>query len=324
MNNKIEVTSGDTYGRLTIIKEVEKHVYPSGETRRKFLAQCSCGSEPKQYLFNQLTSGQTRSCGCLNKERVTKHGMNDTRVYQCWADMKTRCDNTNNKFYDYYGGRGITYCDKWKTFDGFWEDMKDTYSDDLTLNRRDNDGNYCKNNCYWDTKNFQGHMRRKLVGADFKSVGLAYDQDGAIAAKIKINEQAVYLGRYQTEKQAAKAYDDASQMFYGDRPNRTEFIVDKIYEKVKYYMENLDTDLRKGGEDNPSAKLTREEVLSIVELYKQGIKQKEIANKFGIVQCTVSSICRGASWTSVTGIAKRSKNIDNGEYKVGNNAAEIH
>lgn len=307
MYNKINVSAGDVFGRLTIIKEVEKHVYPSGETRRKFLAQCSCGSEPKAYLFNQLTNGGTKSCGCLNKERVTKHGMNDTRAYQCWADMKTRCDNDKNKYYEYYGGRGITYDPKWKTFEGFWEDMKDTYSDDLTLNRRDNDGNYCKENCFWDTKNFQGHMRRKQSGTQFKSIGLAYDQDGVIVAKIKINEKPVYLGRYATEEEAAKAYDDASEMFYTDRPNKTKSCVDSIYEKVKYYMDNIGTDLRKGGEENPSAKLTNEKVLRIVELYKQGMKQKDIATMFGIVQCTVSSICRGASWSSVTGITPPQK-----------------
>ena len=304
MHNKIDVKPGDKYGRLTIIREVEKHVYPSGDTRRKFLAQCDCGSEPKSYLFNQLTSGKTKSCGCLDKETKTKHGMHKSRAYQCWADMKTRCDNPENKYYDYYGGRGITYCDKWKTFDGFWEDMKDTYSDDLTLNRRDNDGMYCKENCEWDTKNFQGHMRRKQQDTQFQSIGLAYDQLGRITARIKINENGVYLGIYNTESQAAKAYDDASEMFYGDRPNKTTFAEDEIYKKVKYYMGSIDKDLRENSENNPSAKLTKEDVLSIVEMYRQGMKQKDIADKFGIIQCTVSSICRGASWSKVTGITQ--------------------
>ena len=70
-------------------------------------------------------------------------------------------------------------------------------------------------------------------------------------------------------------------------------------------MDNIGVDLRKGGEENPSAKLTNEKVLRIVELYKQGMKQKDIAAMFDIVQCTVSSICRGDSWKSVTGITKK-------------------
>lgn len=238
VHNKINVNAGDVYGRLTIICEVEKHVYPSGETRRKFLAQCSCGSGPKTYLFNQLTTGKTKSCGCADIERKTKHGMYNSRAYQCWADMKTRCDNPENKYYDYYGGRGITYCDKWKTFDGFWEDMKETYSDELTLNRRDNDGIYCKENCEWDTKNFQGHMRRKQKNTMFKYMGLCLSGNKlAIESRIKVNEKPVYLGTYVTEEAAAKAYDDASEMFYGDRPNKTEKKDDEIYQRVKQTME---------------------------------------------------------------------------------------
>ncbi len=100
---------GKTYSRLTILEEVERHVYPSGDTRRKFLAQCSCGSTPKTYLISELRSGNTKSCGCQNRENLVSHGMYDTRAYQCWADMKTRCDNPKNKFYPDYGGRGITY-----------------------------------------------------------------------------------------------------------------------------------------------------------------------------------------------------------------------
>lgn len=236
VHNKIEVKAGDVYNRLTILREVEKHVYPSGDTRRKFLAQCSCGSEPKTYLFNQLTNGKTKSCGCLDLERKTSHGMHKARAYQCWADMKTRCDNPENKYYDYYGGRGITYCDKWETFDGFWSDMGDTYSDDLTLNRRDNDGIYCKENCEWDTKNFQGHMKRKKADTIFKFMGLSIDGK-YIRSRIMVNEHPVYLGIYRNELSAAKAYDDASEMFYGDRPNKTDRVDDEVYIKVKRLMD---------------------------------------------------------------------------------------
>ena len=116
--------------------------------------------------------------------------------------------------------------------------MKDAYSDDLTLNRRDNDGMYCKENCKWDTKNFQGHMRRKQKNTMFKYIGLVLaSNDVFIEAKIKVNECAVYLGTYKTEENAAKAYDDASEMFYGDRPNKTEKKDDEIYEKVKKIMD---------------------------------------------------------------------------------------
>lgn len=294
---------GKTYNRLTILEEVERHVYPSGDTRRKFLAQCSCGSPPKTYLISELRSGNTKSCGCQNRENLVSHGMHDTRAYQCWADMKTRCDNPKNRFYPDYGGRGITYCEKWKTFEGFWEDMKETYSDDLTLNRRNNDGPYCKENCEWDTKNFQGHMRRKLKGTKLESIGLVQDPLTLMFhARIKLNSKGVTLGSYKTESEAARAYDDASEIIYGDRPNKTEKVEDDLYRKVLWYLENKESDLRKI--KSPSAKLTEEQVLEIVKLYRSRMKQKEIAKKFNVQQSCISSICRGDSWTRITGIVK--------------------
>ncbi len=301
---KHTVNPGQVFGRLTVISEVEPHVYPSGDTRRKFLAQCSCGSEPKSYLYNQLTTGATKSCGCLNIENLTSHGMHDTRAYQCWADMKVRCDNKANAYYDYYGGRGITYCDKWKTFEGFWEDMKDTYSEDLTLNRRDNDGMYCKENCEWDTKNFQGHMRRKKSGAKLPFIGSSYDEKLCVyRVRMKIDEKPVSFGTYSKCEDAAKAYDDASELYYGDRPNKTERKDDKIFESVKWYMENKDVDLRKT-KRNPAARLMEEDVLTILKMYNDGVPQKEIAAKFNVSQTSISSIGLGRTWNKVTGLPK--------------------
>ena len=63
--------------------------------------------------------------------------------------MKARCNNPNNVSYRYYGGRGITYCDKWETFTGFWEDMKNSWKQDYTIDRIDSNKNYCKENCQW-------------------------------------------------------------------------------------------------------------------------------------------------------------------------------
>lgn len=299
MTNKLDVPTGTVFNRLTIIEETEKHIYPSGDTRRRFIAQCSCGSLPKAYLINELRAGHTKSCGCLDYEQKVTHGMHKHRAYQCWADMKTRCDCKDNKYYDYYGGRGITYCDKWKTFEGFWEDMSATYSEDLTLNRRNNDAGYCKENCMWDTNNFQGHMKRKKKNTIFEYFGLTNNRVGTITARIKINEKPVYLGSYTNEKQAAKAYDDASEMFYGDRPNKTDRKADEIYDRVNYYMTNLDNDLRIPGDKNPTAKLTYETAKKIRELFDQGIKQKDIAKQYEISQGTVSRVCRNVIWKEI-------------------------
>lgn len=91
---------------------------------------------------------------------TSSHKMSKTRQWTVYSAMKRRCNNKNNKR---YGGRGITYCDKWKTFNGFWKDMEEGYKDYLTLDRIDNDGNYCKENCRWTTNVQQANNRKTNV-----------------------------------------------------------------------------------------------------------------------------------------------------------------
>lgn len=232
MAKPMEVNVGDKFNKLTIIEELEPHVYPTGQRRRKFLVQCECGSLPKSVLLNGMVSGKTKSCGCYNAAKSKSHGMHDTRQYQCWADMKTRCLNPDHRCYSEYGARGITVCEKWLTFEGFWEDMGATYSDNLTLNRRDNDKGYSADNCEWDTKEFQGHMRRKLKGTALPEIGIRQTPKGRFTAHIKFHGRNLFLGSYATKQEATEAYDHASEFIYFDRPNKT----DGTRESVKKYV----------------------------------------------------------------------------------------
>lgn len=87
--------------------------------------------------------------------------MYGTTFYKKWAGMKTRCYNKNELRYKDWGGRGIKVCDEWQDFDGFYKDMFATYKEGLSLERIDNNGNYCKENCKWIPLAEQNNNSRK-------------------------------------------------------------------------------------------------------------------------------------------------------------------
>lgn len=90
-----------------------------------------------------------KTCYDCKHASHTTHHMTTTRQYDIWRAMLQRCENPNNKKYRIYGGRGIKVCEKWHTFEGFWEDNKDQYKDDLTIDRIDSNGNYEPSNVQW-------------------------------------------------------------------------------------------------------------------------------------------------------------------------------
>ncbi len=163
---KKNIETGQRFGRLVIVKEVEHHKMPSGRYRRMFLCKCDCGNEVTCSLAN-LTSGNTSSCGCLKRETASNnnstHRQSKTRLYRCWQHMKHRCYREDNENYSYYGGRGIIMCDEWKdSYENFskWA-IDNGYKDNLTIDRIDCDGNYEPSNCRWITQKEQTRNTRR-------------------------------------------------------------------------------------------------------------------------------------------------------------------
>lgn len=156
--------NNNKFGRLTIIKEVEPIVSPCGTKRRKFLCQCECGNQ-KLVQLGHLKTGHTVSCGCFHKETFNnyKHGLRSHRINVIWRGIRQRCLNTNNSRYKDYGGRGISMCNEWlEDFMSFYNwAISNGYSDQLSIDRIDVNGNYEPSNCRWATASEQNKNQRR-------------------------------------------------------------------------------------------------------------------------------------------------------------------
>ena len=191
--------TGKKFGKLEVIG-----VHDTGNRKTYYVCQCDCGNV-KVVRADSLISGATKSCGCIKKQQDktnltanNRHKMSGTRIYETWQDMKRRCYNKQNVRYNRYGGRGIKVCEEWlNNFQSFYDwAIRNGYSDDLTIDRIDNDGNYEPSNCRWSTVKEQCNNRSsninitignatkslmswcEIFNVDYKKVHARYQRNG--------------------------------------------------------------------------------------------------------------------------------------------------
>ncbi len=141
-------SNAEKYGSVTVLERLGK----------KCVGVCDCGTR-RLFNYYKLRSGRARSCGCRQSEGAIKHGLSAHPLYGVWNAMVQRCKNPNSLVYARYGGRGITVCEKWLTFEGFYEDVIGLWKPELTMDRRDNDGNYELTNIRFTDRGVQANNR---------------------------------------------------------------------------------------------------------------------------------------------------------------------
>lgn len=199
---------GRRFGRLIVVRTKR---YPNSK-EISWVCKCDCGRN-KIALGGNLRSGATLSCGCLRKEVLSRiktiHGHakkgQNSRAYRSWTSMIDRCTNPNYKQWNYYGGRGIKVCRRWRKFENFLADMGEPPVG-TSLDRYPNkNGDYKPNNCRWATAKQQANNRRgrkdsKLTKSDIKEALLLLSRGHKIAGIARLYRVSERVIRYHRDK----------------------------------------------------------------------------------------------------------------------------
>lgn len=184
--------SGKRFENLVALKKVGKNKYGN----LLWECVCDCGNH-KIYPSGKLTSGRATNCGCktteLKRNNASKHGITSggkPRTFIIWNGMKLRCNNPNSISYKSYGARGIKICKEWEKFKNFhyWA-ISNGYSDEKEIDRIDNDGDYCPENCRWVSKHFNRIHQRSSRYIEFMGMSLTISE---WCRKFKISKSTAY------------------------------------------------------------------------------------------------------------------------------------
>lgn len=204
---------GQSFGRLTVVRF---HGYTDDGSK---LWDCVCECGNKRVLTSyRLTSGRTKSCGCLHNEllgkRVATHGGTHERLYIVWTDAKRRCEKTYDKKYSCYGGRGIKLCAEWQDYAKFREWALNNGYDETaetgqcTLDRIDVDGDYCPENCRWIPMSEQRYNCRNTIYVDWNGKKYTFGQLSKICGiPARILHSRIHVRNWAVDKAVNTPYE---------------------------------------------------------------------------------------------------------------------
>lgn len=216
---------------LKFVKYIGKNKW----NRKVSLYHCEkCGNNV-EVQDTYVRTGKKVDCGCGTKERMIetkkknktiKHGMHGTPEYNAWRGMKARCYKKSYQHYDRYGGRGIIVCDEWKNdFMAFYNDMGKKPTPKHQLDRIDNDGNYCKENCRWATPS-QNCYNRSRYHNKTKFIGVSENtkKKGRYSAWFSVNRKHIQVGTYDSPDEAYKERIKAMKKYNIEHNANLEYI----------------------------------------------------------------------------------------------------
>lgn len=200
---------GQVFGRLTVLNR------EGTDANKKVVWQCACECGKKTLVpAGGLVTGNTTSCGCFLKDRITKHGGWNKCSYNTWRAMMRRCYNSTDKDYPRYGGKGVTVCKEWHDYLRFEAAMGEPIGDE-TLDRIDTYGNYKPENCRWAGVKTQNRNVRVRANSKTGVTGVSKTMHNTYMAKVTVDKRSLYSKCFKTLEEAVTARKELELLHWG-------------------------------------------------------------------------------------------------------------